>query len=91
MDIEVGSLIYDAVELVETALKIKPDRNKTIKDSTEIFKTTNINTMETTNFFNSVAALNITGNLQITIRKGAENNWIISVICQSIATAFLSS
>lgn len=64
MDIEVGSLIYDAVELVETALKIKPDRNKMIKDSTEILKTTNINTMETINFFSSVATLNITGNLK---------------------------
>ncbi len=36
--------------------------------------------METTNFFSSVAALNITGDLQLTIRKGAENNWIISVM-----------
>lgn len=36
--------------------------------------------METTNFFSSVAALNITGDLQITIRKGAENNWIVSVM-----------
>jgi hypothetical protein len=91
MDIEVGSFIYDAMELMRTALKIKPDRNETIKDSTEILKTTNIHTMETINFFSSVAALNITSNLQITIRKGAENNWIISVIFQSIATAFLSS
>lgn len=30
--------------------------------------------METANFFSNVAALNITGDLQITIRKGAENN-----------------
>jgi PRTRC genetic system protein E len=36
--------------------------------------------METTNFFSSVAALNITGDLQLTIRKGAENNWIVSVL-----------
>ena len=46
--------------------------------------------METTNFFSSVAALNITGNLQLTIRKGVENNWIVSVISQDIASAFLS-
>lgn len=36
--------------------------------------------METTNFFSSVAALNITGDLQLTIRKGAERNWIVSVM-----------
>lgn len=36
--------------------------------------------METTNFFSSVAALNITGDLQVTIRKGAESNWIVSVM-----------
>ncbi len=36
--------------------------------------------METTNFFSKVAALNITGDLQLTIRKGAENNWIVSVM-----------
>jgi len=36
--------------------------------------------METTNFFSEVAALNITGDLQLTIRKGAENNWIVSVM-----------
>ena len=36
--------------------------------------------METTNFFSSVAALNITGDLQITISKGIENNWIVSVM-----------
>jgi hypothetical protein len=45
---------------------------------------------ENNKFFSSVAALNITGDLQLTIRKGAENNWIVSVISQSIATAFLS-
>lgn len=36
--------------------------------------------METTNFFSSVAALNFTGNLQLTICKGADNNWIVSVM-----------
>lgn len=36
--------------------------------------------METTNFFSNVAALNITGDLQLTIRKGAENNWIVLVM-----------
>ncbi len=36
--------------------------------------------METTNFFSSAAALNITGDLQVTVRKGAESNWIVSVI-----------
>jgi len=36
--------------------------------------------METTNFFSNVAALNIKGDLQLTIRKGAENNWIVSVM-----------
>ena len=46
--------------------------------------------METTNFFSSVAALKITGDLQLIIRKGAENNWIVSVISQGGASAFLS-
>jgi PRTRC genetic system protein E len=36
--------------------------------------------METTNFFSSIAALNITGDLQVTIRKGAESNWIVLVM-----------
>ena len=36
--------------------------------------------METTNFFSSIAALKITGDLQLTIRKGAESNWIVSVM-----------
>ncbi len=36
--------------------------------------------MEATNFFSNVAALNITGDLQITIRKGAETNWVVSVM-----------
>jgi hypothetical protein len=46
--------------------------------------------METTNFFSNVAALNITGGLQLTIREGVEDNPTLSVISQSIATAFLS-
>lgn len=36
--------------------------------------------METTNFFSGIAAMNITGDLQLTIRKGIENNWIVSVM-----------
>jgi PRTRC genetic system protein E len=36
--------------------------------------------METTNFFSGVAALGITGDLQIIIRKGAETNWVVSVM-----------
>lgn len=36
--------------------------------------------MEATNFFSSVAAMNITGDLQVTIRKGAEANWVVSVM-----------
>lgn len=36
--------------------------------------------MEATNFFSSVAAMNITGDLQITIRKGTEANWVVSVM-----------
>lgn len=36
--------------------------------------------METTKFFSGVAALGITGDLQLTIRKGAENNWVVSVM-----------
>lgn len=36
--------------------------------------------METTNFFSSMAALNVTGDLQLTIREAAENNWIVSVL-----------
>jgi len=39
--------------------------------------------METTNFFSNVAALNLTGDLQLTIRKGAENNWIVWVISKA--------
>lgn len=33
-----------------------------------------------TNFFNQVAQLEFTGNLQLTIAKGAENNLIVSVM-----------
>ncbi|OJW81485.1 MAG: prtrc system protein e [Bacteroidetes bacterium 46-16] len=36
--------------------------------------------MEATNFFSSVAAMNITGDLHITIRKGAAANWVVSVM-----------
>ncbi len=36
--------------------------------------------METTKFFSGIAALGITGDLQLTIRKGAENNWVVSVM-----------
>ena len=33
-----------------------------------------------TNFFNQIAQLEFTGNLQLTIAKGTENNLIVSVI-----------
>lgn len=36
--------------------------------------------METTNFFKQIAQMNITGDLQIAIKKGTENNWIVSVL-----------
>ena len=36
-----------------------------------------------TNFFNQIAQLNFTGNLQLTIAKGAENNLIISIMLQN--------
>lgn len=39
--------------------------------------------METTNFFNQIAQLDFTGNLQLTIAKGAENNLIVSVMLQN--------
>ncbi|KPH13367.1 PRTRC system protein E [Chryseobacterium sp. ERMR1:04] len=39
--------------------------------------------MERTNFFNQIAQMNITGDLQITIKKGAESNWIVSVLLQN--------
>lgn len=36
-----------------------------------------------TNFFNQIAALNLTGDLHLTISKGAENNMIVSVMLQN--------
>lgn len=36
-----------------------------------------------TNFFNQITQLQITGNLQLTIAKGAENNLIVSVMLQN--------
>ena len=36
--------------------------------------------MTTTNFFSGVAALNIIGDLQLLMRKGIENNWVVSVM-----------
>lgn len=36
-----------------------------------------------TNFFNQIAQLQITGDLQLTIAKGAENNLIVSVMLQN--------
>ncbi|MBT2559858.1 PRTRC system protein E [Pedobacter sp. ISL-68] len=36
--------------------------------------------MDTTNFFKQIAQMNITGDIQITLKKGAENNWIVSVL-----------
>lgn len=35
------------------------------------------------NFFSQLAQMNVTGDLQITIRKGTENNWIVSVLLQN--------
>lgn len=46
--------------------------------------------METTNFFSNVAALNITGGLQLTMHEGVNDNRTLSVTSQSIPTAFLS-
>ncbi len=39
--------------------------------------------METTNFFSKIAALGITGDLQLTIRKATDTNWLVSVILQN--------
>ncbi|MCT2561844.1 PRTRC system protein E [Chryseobacterium herbae] len=39
--------------------------------------------METTNFFNQLTQINITGDLQITIRQGIENQVIVSVLLQN--------
>lgn len=36
-----------------------------------------------TNFFKQIADLNITGNLQLTISKGADNNLVVSVLLQN--------
>lgn len=36
--------------------------------------------METTNFFSGIAAMGITGALQIIIHKGTGNNWVVSVM-----------
>ena len=36
-----------------------------------------------TNFFNQIAALNITGDLHLTISRGAESNMIVSVMLQN--------
>lgn len=33
-----------------------------------------------TNFFNQIAQLDFTGNLQLTITKGTENNLIVTVL-----------
>lgn len=35
------------------------------------------------NFFNQITQLNFTGNLQLTIAKGVENNLIVSLILQN--------
>ncbi|RLJ75166.1 PRTRC system protein E [Pedobacter alluvionis] len=39
--------------------------------------------METTNFFNQIARMQVTGTLQIAIKQGVENNWIVSVLLQN--------
>lgn len=39
--------------------------------------------METINFFRQIAQMNITGDLHITIKEGAERNWVVSVILQN--------
>jgi PRTRC genetic system protein E len=39
--------------------------------------------MEPTNFFNQIAQMDITGDLQLTISKGIEDNLIVSVILQN--------
>ena len=35
------------------------------------------------NFFNQITQLNFTGNLQLTIAKGVENNLIVSLMIQN--------
>jgi PRTRC genetic system protein E len=39
--------------------------------------------METTNFFNQIARMQIKGTLQIAIEQGADHNWIVSVLLQN--------
>ncbi len=39
--------------------------------------------MVTTNFFNQIAQMNITGDLQITIKQGTDSNWVVSVLLQN--------
>jgi PRTRC genetic system protein E len=39
--------------------------------------------MEPTNFFNQIAQMGITGDLQLTISRGIENNLIVSIILQN--------
>ena len=39
--------------------------------------------MMNTNFFKQIADLNITGNLQLTISKGADNNLVVSDLLQN--------
>jgi PRTRC genetic system protein E len=41
--------------------------------------------METNNFFRQIAQMNITGDLHITIKQGAENNWVVSVLLNNEA------
>jgi PRTRC genetic system protein E len=36
-----------------------------------------------TNFFTQIAQLEITGDLQITIKQGADNNWVVSLLLQN--------
>jgi PRTRC genetic system protein E len=39
--------------------------------------------METINFFRQIAQMNITGDLHLTIKQGAESNWVVSVLLQN--------
>ena len=41
--------------------------------------------MESSNFFRKVAELDLTGNLQLTIAKGAENRYVVSVLLHNEA------
>jgi hypothetical protein len=87
---EVGSISSDVEGAVGMAFKMKQYRSKTIQGFTEIILSKNIKKMKTTNFFSSVAAMNITGDVQLTIRERVEDNRTLSVISQSITTTFLS-